>query len=520
MKYRDFEVDPAFVRDDGAIGWVVTGNGEYILGSKKGRRFFIKRNIHLRFPMPSDPEPVYEAKKACCLELESRQQELRRRMSSLGWDKDGIVTEEECFWDEDNKFVTVMAHISDAVSSETNFSTLSKSRAIELCDNITERIEKLHKCGVIHGDLKMKNILFKPSGAGYTTYLIDFDSSYPTDGIPDSESIGGSAGYMSPEIIAYAAGGCEASDMTVATDIFSLGLIFHVIWSGAFPATGTSAASAGDAVLSGEKLGINKRFNERIGKNKGATLMSLINWMTTLQPTDRPTAEQVRAVLQDRLEVPCEYHIGDDEKPFDTECWDAHKLICRLLSTEALKEKGLTAFKRLNEGIGSTGLKYSVTTAAGCEIMTVDEIISAGYAEGLDAEVDEPWPEHKIEMEGSDEILAKGYARIKRSTILFRKRYLITTVGGRQFDKSWEWLVNEGLARMKRYERVEGTPWPEHGKEYVPDNMLTLGITAISRVEVGDEHRYKLVYSEMIDGAHKVNDKVSVKNVKLMGLIR
>ena len=124
MKYRDFEVDPSFVKDSGVIDWEVTGNGEYIVATRKGRRFFVKRNIHLRFPMKSDPKPVYEIKEASCRILEAKQAELRKRMSGFDWERDGIVTEEENFWDEDNKFVTVMAQVDGAVSSETDFSYL------------------------------------------------------------------------------------------------------------------------------------------------------------------------------------------------------------------------------------------------------------------------------------------------------------------------------------------------------------------------------------------------------------
>jgi hypothetical protein len=111
--------------------------------------------------------------------------------------------------------------------------------------------------------------------------------------------------------------------------------------------------------------------------------------------------------------------------------------------------------------------------------------------------------------------------QIKRARVYFRNRYMVTMIGGREFDKGYEWLISEGLAHPKKLaETVTDTPWPEHGSAYVAENMLRLGIKQIARVEIGGEHRYKLTYDVMIDGKPKVNDRVSANNMKLMGLIK
>jgi hypothetical protein len=98
---------------------------------------------------------------------------------------------------------------------------------------------------------------------------------------------------------------------------------------------------------------------------------------------------------------------------------------------------------------------------------------------------------------------------------------MVTMIGGREFDKGYEWLISEGLAHPKKLaETVTDTPWPEHGSAYVAENMLRLGIKQIARVEIGGERRYKLTYEAMVDGKPKVIDKVSANNMKLMGLIK
>ena len=49
MNYHGYEVDPSFIVGC-KIDWKLTGNGEFVFGSKGGKRYFIKRNIHVRYP--------------------------------------------------------------------------------------------------------------------------------------------------------------------------------------------------------------------------------------------------------------------------------------------------------------------------------------------------------------------------------------------------------------------------------------------------------------------------------------
>jgi hypothetical protein len=243
--------------------------------------------------------------------------------------------------------------------------------------------------------------------------------------------------------------------------------------------------------------------------------------MLAKNPADRPTAKQVSEVLADTLEVPEEYYKGSDINPFETELWEAHKLIAEVLSIDELKKKGIKSFKRINEGGGSTSLKYRIKIKGGKEItLTISELCDKGYATYKSAEIEEPWEEHMIELESADVIAKKGYAKIKRVQISYRKRYLITTVSGREIDKGYEWLISEGLAHLKLSDIDSDAPWPEHGTRYVIENMTRLGVKSIYRMEVGGEHRYKIVYNEIIDGKNKVNEKVSINNLKLMGFVK
>lgn len=522
MKYNgEYEVSPSFI-EGSTIKWRSTGNGEYIIATKGGKTLFLKRNMHARYPTKGEPKAVYEKYKAEATALESKQAELRNRMKGLDWQTDHIVGEERNFWDSEKMFTTVTPVIPDVFPDTYDYTVLSLSEFIQLASGAATALQILHDCKVIHGDLKPKNILVSNKSGVYVPYIIDFDSSYPADDIPDWESIGGSDGYQSPEVMLYASdeGAAESSTITAATDIFSLGVVFHKWWTNAFPGVDLERGSVGAAVYLDKAVTISKKFNVRIGDGCGATLVSLINWMFAKNPADRPTAKQVAEVLADKLEVPEVYHKGNDAKPFDSELWDAHKLVAELLTVSELKKLGVKSFKRINEGSGSASLKYRITLSDGTEkTLSISELCTAGYAKGKGAELDTPWAEHMIEFESPETIAAKGYAKIVRAELAFRKRYLITMASGREIDKGCEWLISEGLAHPHLAEIESDAPWPEHGTKYNMEAMSRLGVKSIFRVEVGGQHRYKIVYNEMVGGKNKVNESVAANNVKLMGFI-
>ncbi len=523
MKYNGtYEADPAFL-EGGAIKWRSTGNGEYIIASKGGKKYFVKRNMHVRYPSRGEPKAVYEKYKVKADALQKKQERLRALMRGLKWETDHIVAEEENFWDSDKMFTTVTPCIPDALPDSFDYTGLSLREFLQLALSAAKALEVLHAHGVIHGDLKGKNILVTARGGAYTPYLIDFDSSYPADEIPDWEGIGGSDGYQSPEVMLYGSdeGAAPKETITAATDIFSLGVVFHKWWAGAFPGVDLERGSVGAAVYLDKDVTIDKKFNVRIGGGCGATLQSLINWMFAKDPAERPTAKEVTQVLSDLSEVPEKFHKGNDEKPFDGALWDTHKRIAELLPVSDLKAKGIKSLKRINEGSSSMNLKYRVVMEDGTErTMTISELCDAGYAVSKGAELEAPWEEHLIEFEPAEAIAKKGYVQIRRKQLAFRKRYLITTVSGMEIDKGYEWLITEGLAHPKSVEIDADTPWPEHGTRYDPENMARLNVKSISRMEVGGEHRYRIVYNTIVDGKNKVNERVPANNLKLMGFIK
>ena len=91
---------------------------------------------------------------------------------------------------------------------------------------MTHSLKILHDPRIVHGDLKPSNILVKSTELGYTTKLIDFDSSYIAGKPPSAAEIVGTINYYSPELLGYVQNaGVHPSELGVASDVFAIGLI-------------------------------------------------------------------------------------------------------------------------------------------------------------------------------------------------------------------------------------------------------------------------------------------------------
>lgn len=430
MRYEFFKVDPAFVTE-GTIRWTTTGNGEYIIGTRRGRRFFIKRNIHVIMPIPDMSEDTFAYYKPKAEQLEKKQTRLRELMSGLNWETDHIVAEEMNFWDDSNKYVTVTACIPDPLPDDFSYPDLRKEEFLQLAQETTQAIALLHEHKVIHGDLKEKNIIVAKRATRYVPYIIDFDTAYPADAIPAWDGIGGSGGYQSPEVLIYGLANApipkDPTTITYATDIFSLAIVFHRWWTRRFPEVPDGCRkNVGIAAYYEREILLDKKFDVAIGPNHGATLLSLLNWMLAKDPTLRPTAKEVLTVLKDECFIPEKYHKGNDAKPFDTEVWADHKCIATLLSPDELRAEGLSSLHRVKGPAGSSDLRYHIKTIRGAERdLTILELCKMGFATSKNTAYDEPWESHMIKLAPPEVLLEKGVISIKRIEVLSKNVTLL-----------------------------------------------------------------------------------------------
>lgn len=95
--------------------------------------------------------------------------------------------------------------------------------ACQVCLGLAEA----HRSGVIHRDLKSGNIILCPEKEGSCRAVIT-DFGLATDQSSPSEELGGTLGYMAPEVM-------KGEKASSASDIYSLGVILHEIVTGRMP---------------------------------------------------------------------------------------------------------------------------------------------------------------------------------------------------------------------------------------------------------------------------------------------
>jgi|GEM_PF-2156112 len=533
LYHKKYDIDPSFVSGE-TINWVNTGNGVFAIGTAGGQRYFIKRyTMGPRIPAKTIPDPTYSELLAVAKGLENKQAEMRKLMSGLNVDVDHVVVEEDNFWDEDGLFTTVTRCIPDE-DKDFDFTKVGLPEFLSLCAAMAETIKKIHAAGVTHGDLKPKNIIMQKSGAGHVPYLIDFDSSYPSDYGTRKDKSGKpllsypvvfSPGYQSPEIAIYNfedEGVIDPATITDKTDIFTLGLIFHELWTGGLPLVIGDDCPVGEAVYLDTEIKLDSKFNVEIGPNNKNKFADLIKWMLVKDIDKRPTADQVVEALCDRLDIGEFFEGAETAARFDSVPHAVHKDAVEILDKDALKGLGLKALQKVTKG-GMYG--YYVKYADGTEkTLTVQEIIAAGFAKAKSTAVGALWPDDaaKIEIVSADELAAQGVVSIEPREAGVKKFYYIRLLSGLGFTTSGAGLVDRGLAVRKPEATAtatvseDGTPWPEHGSAYNTVEMAKKNVVSVKKTEVDGDHRYTISIGSGTDVKEIV---VKIGYMKMMGFI-
>jgi serine/threonine protein kinase len=159
-----------------------------------------------------------------------------------------------------------------------------------LLKTVAHSLKILHDLRIVHSDLKPSNVLIKRTELRYTTKLIDFDSSYLVGHPPPPEEIVGTMNYYSPELVRYIQGSAAPGDLTEASDIFALGLIYAEYLTGTMPAFDPAHHEAAIAVLYGQPL--------KLGPSRApASVVDLVERMLLQDRAARPSVGQVHATL-------------------------------------------------------------------------------------------------------------------------------------------------------------------------------------------------------------------------------
>ena len=160
--------------------------------------------------------------------------------------------------------------------------TLTPDAAARLGFDLADGLAAVHAAGYIHRDVKPSNILLADGNTGVK--VADLGTAVNIHRPADAAASYGSLPYMSPEQV-------HGAPLTGATDIYSLGLVLIECL------TGTPAFNLPQV----ESMVARTVRSPEIPSALPAGWRSLLAAMTSLDPRQRPTAQQCRRVLASPL---------------------------------------------------------------------------------------------------------------------------------------------------------------------------------------------------------------------------
>ena len=123
---------------------------------------------------------------------------------------------------------------------------IAMMEVLDIMYQIASALKKIHSKGIVHRDLKPENVmLIKKEGKNNFVKLLDFGlarTEHQTK-ITQAGTVLGTLNYMSPEQISHA-------DYSLATDIYSLGVIFYETVTGRIPFPGGKMTQIMGKILS------------------------------------------------------------------------------------------------------------------------------------------------------------------------------------------------------------------------------------------------------------------------------
>ena len=288
MKAGDVVGGYTLLEDFRVVG---AGLSEWTFASRDGREYFLKRFLSPTYPDDDAPgsDATKARKRARCAAFEAHHRGIKAALAPITSYGGNLVATLDFFRDG-AKYYKVTEKIDVAGFSTADIARLDLPAKLVLLKTVTHSLKILHDLSIVHSDLKPSNVLVKRTERGYTTKLIDFDSSYLVGSPPPPEEIVGTLNYYSPELVRYVQGAGAGEDLTTASDIFALGLIFAEYLTGSLPTFDPASHEAAVAVLGGAVLIV-------APDGLPDTLRDLVQQMLLLDSAARPSVGEVHSTL-------------------------------------------------------------------------------------------------------------------------------------------------------------------------------------------------------------------------------
>ncbi|MDO5133810.1 MAG: protein kinase [Eubacteriales bacterium] len=260
------------------------GFSMWTFARRNGKDYFLKKYMTPVYPEEGImAKTQWEEAVRSCHAYEEKQ---TRLYDTINRASDGNVVRVDAFFRDLTNYYIVMERIrNENITCRDIFNSPPVER-LRLCRIISHSVARLHAAGVVHADLKDKNILICRTPAGrYSAKIIDFDCGFLQDSPPgEDEDIGGDQVYTAPEVCRFIAG--ESVPLTTKIDVFSLGILFHQYLAGELPGFDTTEYYyLHESVLDGHPAVISENIPEKY--------RMILSKMLEKEAEDRCTAQEV-----------------------------------------------------------------------------------------------------------------------------------------------------------------------------------------------------------------------------------
>lgn len=166
----------------------------------------------------------------------------------------------------------------------TTFGPLQESQAATFTYQTLCGLEYLHSKSIVHRDVKGDNLLVDPSG---TLKLADFGTATLTTAISRTREIGGTAQFMSPEVLT------KEKEVTVKADIWSVGCCVIEMIRGRPPLDHLHGQYAVMMLIAKSSGELEKNYIPPESKTWSPALQDFLHNCLRRNPEERPSASEL-----------------------------------------------------------------------------------------------------------------------------------------------------------------------------------------------------------------------------------
>ncbi|MGE4631774.1 MAG: serine/threonine-protein kinase, partial [Planctomycetota bacterium] len=180
----------------------------------------------------------------------------------------------------------IVMELVDGHELQNVSAVLEPKQIAKIVSETARALSVAHRAGILHRDIKPQNIVVTPA---HEIRILDFGLSIEMDSATVEEGFSGTIAYSAPERL-------QGLPATPATDIFSLGVLFHEALTGRHPFAKLGKPPTISSILAGEPT-LPRALRPEIPEDLERICLACLAY----QPEKRPNAEEVHQGLVNYL---------------------------------------------------------------------------------------------------------------------------------------------------------------------------------------------------------------------------